>query len=266
MLKDAPLHMDTLARTTGEYHAMMLFNSFVGYLMGISEHGITFSHNTHLTPSNLNHVSLLLRVLTPTLKGSVCKRSIHALQECMEALGGVGYLDNTENEAINISRLYRDCCVLSIWEGTTDVLATDMLRVIKGRSGADVLDAVGQWILKALGSTTLHPLQSEKSLLLTSWQKLQEKFVTTSANELLPRARQLLFELSDITMGVLLIADAEIDGNEAAMAVCSRFLQNHLDMSTFASSQAHQSLALNQRIVYGEDADLSPTHYTPSRL
>ena len=29
MLKDAPLHMDTLARTTGEYHAMMLFNSFV---------------------------------------------------------------------------------------------------------------------------------------------------------------------------------------------------------------------------------------------
>jgi alkylation response protein AidB-like acyl-CoA dehydrogenase len=84
MLKDAPLHMNTLANITGEYQAMMLFTFFVAWLMGISEHtsrnpGEKYGARSQLRPEKESDIPLLLRVLTPVLKASVCKRSIHAL-------------------------------------------------------------------------------------------------------------------------------------------------------------------------------------------
>jgi alkylation response protein AidB-like acyl-CoA dehydrogenase len=111
MLKDNVLHMNTLAKITGDYHAMILFTFFVAYLMGMEEHPESRSSETStsparnlLRPSTPKDTSLLLRVLTSILKAAVCKRSIHSLQECMEALGGIGYLENVENEALNIAR------------------------------------------------------------------------------------------------------------------------------------------------------------------
>jgi alkylation response protein AidB-like acyl-CoA dehydrogenase len=255
MLTNAPLHMSTLSKITGEYHAMMLFNFFVAYLMGISEHRVTGLPTSRLTPSNPKDVSLLLRILTPVLKGAVCKRSIHALQECMEALGGVGYLDNTENEAINISRLYRDCCVLSIWEGTTDVLATDMLRVLKGQSGSDVLNALELWISTSLEVRGAHPtpFQSESKMIERYFTNWRETIGATESDELLPHARQLLFEVADIVMSVLLITDAGSDGDEATMVLCSRFLLDHNILGNIVSTgKSTSSLEMNQKIVYGK--------------
>lgn len=65
--------------------------------------------------------SNLLRLLTPAVKGITAKKAIAGLAECMESLGGVGYLEN-EDMQFNIARLYRDANVLSIWEGTTDMM------------------------------------------------------------------------------------------------------------------------------------------------
>jgi len=76
----------------------------------------------------------------------------------MESLGGVGYLEN--EPLFNVARLYRDCSVLSIWEGTTDVLAADIVRVLKPSRGksqvvgvvlgreesVDVRDVFGRWM------------------------------------------------------------------------------------------------------------------------
>ena len=58
----------------------------------------------------------LLRLLTPALKGHCSKTAIAGLQECMECMGGVGYLENDDMQ-FNIARLYRDANVLPIWEG-----------------------------------------------------------------------------------------------------------------------------------------------------
>jgi alkylation response protein AidB-like acyl-CoA dehydrogenase len=126
LLKDNDLHMSTLATIVSDYHTSMLFVFLVAYLTGIEEHAdaleVAETYQPRIRPKSLSHTQALLRVMTSILKAVVCKKSIHGLQECMEALGGVGYLDNSENESINIARLYRDCCVLSIWEGTTDGL------------------------------------------------------------------------------------------------------------------------------------------------
>jgi hypothetical protein len=55
--------------------------------------------------------------------------------EVLEAFGGAGYVEDT-----GLPALLRDAQVLSIWEGTTNVLSLDALRALgSDRSGLKVL-------------------------------------------------------------------------------------------------------------------------------
>lgn len=262
MLRDNPLHMNTLAKITGEYHAMMLFAFFVAWLLGLEE-----ASGPSSAPSNLRHavisrlepdarkdVSLLLRVLTSVLKAAVCKRSIHCLQECMEALGGIGYLDNVEDESLNIARLYRDCCVLSIWEGTTDVLATDTIRVLKGRTGAEAIEALDSWVDKGLNRKSRATMIDEKKSVWKAWTGVKKTLESGNAERLLPQARELVFRLADVVMGVLLITDTESDSDATIGQITSRYLNQAGMMSVGDVPEMRigkDSLKLNQEIVYG---------------
>lgn len=125
-------YMRTVARMHVEYRANVLFNFFVSALLGcveqkqIAEFQGKHGHGTKTGQlpgvKNANDAEWLLRVLTPALKGHCSKTAIAGLQECMESMGGVGYLENDDMQ-FNIARLYRDANVLPIWEGTTDVSA-----------------------------------------------------------------------------------------------------------------------------------------------
>ncbi|KAG4441009.1 hypothetical protein IFR05_003516 [Cadophora sp. M221] len=257
MLRDSSLHMSTLARITGEYKSMMLFAFFVASLMGVNEHGIADdSESIRLLPGRPADIHHLMRILTPVLKASVCKRSIHALQECMEALGGVGYLDNSENESINIARLYRDCCVLSIWEGTTDVLSSDTLRVLKGKSGKDVFDALDRWITKSLkDSTSNNPIH--ETAIVTTWSRLREFISTSSSEDLLSKARDLTFDIANIVMATLLLVEAGTDSDPAAMEIYTRFLRDKRiglpEGPRKSAISASSELRINRNIVYGNE-------------
>ena len=55
-----------------------------------------------------------------------------------EAFGGAGYIEDT-----GLPRLLRDAQVLSIWEGTTNILSLDALRAI------EKTDALAVWISDA---------------------------------------------------------------------------------------------------------------------
>ncbi len=46
----------------------------------------------------------------------------------------------------NVARLFRDGASLPIGEGTTDVLATDVVEVLKGKIGSHVIKALDRWI------------------------------------------------------------------------------------------------------------------------
>ncbi len=73
----------------------------------------------------------LLRILTPLAKFSVCKRARWSTGEAMEVRGGNGYIEDWINP-----RLLRDAHLGSIWEGSSSVIALDVLRAIE-RDGAD---------------------------------------------------------------------------------------------------------------------------------
>ena len=65
------------------------------------------------------------RVVTPAAKYWVCKRGPPSVAEAMEVLGGNGYVD--ENP---LPRWYREVPVNSIWEGSGNVIALDVLRAL----------------------------------------------------------------------------------------------------------------------------------------
>jgi putative acyl-CoA dehydrogenase len=66
------------------------------------------------------------RLMTPAAKFFVCKRAIALAGEAMEVLGGNGYVE----ESI-MPRIYREMPVNSIWEGSGNVMALDVLRALQ---------------------------------------------------------------------------------------------------------------------------------------
>jgi hypothetical protein len=68
----------------------------------------------------------LVRMLTPVAKALTGKAALFAITEAMEAIGGNAYIE----ESI-LPRLERDCQVLPIWEGTTNILVLDTMRAIR---------------------------------------------------------------------------------------------------------------------------------------
>jgi len=68
----------------------------------------------------------LVRVLTPLAKYTICKQARTVTAEAMEIRGGNGYIEDWVNP-----RLVRDALLGSIWEGSSNVIALDVLRCLR---------------------------------------------------------------------------------------------------------------------------------------
>ncbi len=73
----------------------------------------------------------LLRLALPAAKYWVCKRTSMVVAEALECLGGNGYVEES-----GLPRLYRDAPLNSIWEGSGNVTALDVLRALTRSPGA----------------------------------------------------------------------------------------------------------------------------------
>jgi alkylation response protein AidB-like acyl-CoA dehydrogenase len=113
-LSENPLHLDTLAGLQAEAEAAFHLAFYVAELTGRSETAEIDEADT-----------LLLRLLTPVMKLTTGKQAVMVASEVLEAFGGAGYVEDT-----GLPMLLRDSQVLPIWEGTTNVLALDMLRAL----------------------------------------------------------------------------------------------------------------------------------------
>lgn len=72
------------------------------------------------------HAAALVRVLTPLAKYRICKQARTVTAEAMEIRGGNGYINDFVNP-----RLLRDAHLGSIWEGSSNVIALDVLRCLR---------------------------------------------------------------------------------------------------------------------------------------
>ncbi|KAF4982897.1 hypothetical protein FZEAL_1593 [Fusarium zealandicum] len=262
-LTDSSLHMRTLSKMTSEYRGLMLLTMFTSYVLGVSEHNMPSSSDISpaleaLTPA-AEHVAPLIRVLTQLTKAYVCKASVQLLFSCMECLGGVGYLLNEEQEYLNIARLHRDCGVLPIWEGTTDVLSTDFLRALKHpKSGRDALEALQDFVKNGVA---LHGAEAKPNGWdpLRDWGDLRRRIERESQADLMGDAREVLWAVADLLVSVLLYVDASSDGDAVSQDLFIRFLEEKGIVKKRARISAKEQLARDIKIVYGSAAgEISP--------
>ncbi len=113
-LNEQSLHVETLSDLQVEFEACFQLTFKTVELLGKDELGQT-SPGEHA----------LLRLLTPIAKLYTAKKAISLTSEVLESFGGAGYIEDT-----GLPKLLRDSQVLSIWEGTTNVLSLDVLRAL----------------------------------------------------------------------------------------------------------------------------------------
>jgi hypothetical protein len=118
-LADKPLHIETLAGLQAEAEAAFHLAFRAAEWLGREEAGVLDGRGADV-----------LRLLTPICKLTTARQAVAAASEVIESFGGAGYVEDT-----GLPRLLRDAQVLSIWEGTTNVLALDVLRT-SARGGA----------------------------------------------------------------------------------------------------------------------------------
>jgi len=114
LLIELPLHRRTLALLEADFAAASAATWAMIRELGRIEHG-----HRQAQPK-------LQRLLTPVIKLGTARDAIAVTSEVLECFGGAGYVEDT-----GLPQLLRDVQVLSIWEGTTNVLALDLLRVIE---------------------------------------------------------------------------------------------------------------------------------------
>ena len=68
----------------------------------------------------------LVRILTPLIKFRACRDARKVTGDAMEVRGGCGYIEEWSDP-----RLVRDAHLGSIWEGTSNIVALDVIRAIK---------------------------------------------------------------------------------------------------------------------------------------
>ncbi len=122
-LAEQPLHADTLAGLRAEWMGALHLTFRVAELLGAQEAGELDDGGR-----------ALLRVLTPLAKLTTARQAVAVASEVVEAFGGAGYVEDT-----GIPMLLRDAQVLSIWEGTTNVLSLDTLRALDSAGGVETI-------------------------------------------------------------------------------------------------------------------------------
>ncbi|KAK3493872.1 acyl-CoA dehydrogenase/oxidase [Neurospora crassa] len=281
-----PLHMRTLADLTAEYHGLMLFTFYTLYILGLDEHlcSSSLSPSVSSSPPVLPPPPLhpltppttdpnlvpppppppppppLLRTLSSLHKTFVCHTTIPLSFSCMESLGGVGYLLNSDSEHLNLSRLFRDACVGAIWEGTTDVLASDTLRALK----QPAVGALG-WLVETGLAASLESKEAkaEGEKIRKCWDGLKRRIEKGKKEELVSEARGLTHRLAEVVIAVLWVVDARVRPGREVERMKRRWMAKHgfgpsgggdgeEEEEEEVKVEGDDELELDLAIVYGE--------------
>ncbi|MCV7496967.1 acyl-CoA dehydrogenase family protein [Micrococcus luteus] len=193
----------------------------------------------------------LIRVLTPIAKHYLCKRARHVTGEAMEIRGGSGYIED-----FPYTRLVRDSHLGSIWEGSSNVIALDVLRCLrKFRSHYTLADAMRAKLAAAEGTDAVPGAQT----LAGVWDELVRRgdaILEVADDEAQSRMRDYADDLAVTIQSTLLFEEAVAEmsgsGRHRKLLVANTYLQTVVRGRTDALSV---SLGWVNEILDGTDVD-----------
>ncbi|CAJ0584228.1 unnamed protein product, partial [Mesorhabditis spiculigera] len=234
-----PLHLATLAKLEVEARGCFLMLMDAARLLGVQESG----------KATLNDL-VMLRLITPVLKLYTAKQCVPLISEGIECFGGQGYIEDT-----GLPTLLRDAQVTPIWEGTTNVLSLDVLRVFSGKE--NVFQALNEYIKAILPKDGKPELKSSVDAVkkgMVQFGQILAKVNDSSLNSQMRVdvcARDIAFAIGKILSGSLLIRHAsDADSTTADIEVAKRWCLEQelvrLDLEWFTK----QRIANDRAIVF----------------
>lgn len=142
----------------------------------------------------------LVRILTPLIKFRACRDARKVTGDAMEVRGGCGYIEEWSDP-----RLVRDAHLGSIWEGTSNIVALDVIRAIRREGSLDALTSHLQALMAASTSQMDHALHEALTMGLERARALALKAAEPGADAL---ARQAASALYHVTTAVAMVWEA----------------------------------------------------------
>lgn len=155
----------------------------------------------------------LLRILTPLIKFRACRDARRVTGDAMEVRGGAGYIEEWPEP-----RLVRDAHLGSIWEGTSNIVALDVMRAAR-REGA--LIALQNHIRAEVARSGMTALLAP----LAGAIRLAERAMAPDGTHL---ARSAATALYHVTTASAFAAEAAALGDASRQTLADLVLRHHL--------------------------------------
>ena len=233
-LEGHPLHVETMADSYTQLALGTLLTLELAHLMGKNETGVANQGE-----------EAVLRLLTPVVKLYTGKLAVAFTSELLETFGGAGYMEDTE-----IPLLFRDAQVFPIWEGTTNVLSLDVLRVLRQPQNLELYFVEVQEKLKNITQLTTERAWVEKALMdlqnYAAWMK------SASEDEVQAGARSLAWSLGQVFAAATLLEMTE-GQSEPGFKSWTRLLATRLGQRPLAqlSTPSREQIAAAGDLVRG---------------
>ena len=146
----------------------------------------------------------LIRILTPLAKHTLCKRARQVTGEAMEVRGGNGYIEDWVNP-----RLLRDAHLGSIWEGSSNVIALDVLRCMSREQGHRILIETYLERLSALEDPEVKPAAQDLVLRLDALLTRGDGLLAAEPFEQQARVAVYADDICRAVMAALLLEQAQ---------------------------------------------------------
>jgi alkylation response protein AidB-like acyl-CoA dehydrogenase len=162
----------------------------------------------------------LLRILTPLVKFRACRDNIAVATGAMEARGGNGYIEEWV-----AARLVRDAHIGVLWEGTSNIIALDLIGRAVGKAGAH--RALAQRLSERLEATQAVPAEHRARLgkALDRAMALAEAVARNRQSEHL--SRKAATALYNAVSAALLAHEGTQDARDARRLLVSRMVLEH---------------------------------------
>ncbi len=165
---------------------------------------------------------ILNRLLIALVKMRTAEEAVTFSHEAIEMHGGNGYIEDFVTP-----RLLRDAQVLTVWEGTANILGLEVLRLINKYNGAHIFETYIKKLLKELPDNMrpyLSPIQTGLERLddyIQQVQKLDSKVQTY-------HAKKIANLLTDLFLSASAFTEA-IDGGERKLLIARQFCKQVWD-------------------------------------
>ena len=175
----------------------------------------------------------LARIMTPLIKFRACRDARRVAGDAMEVRGGCGYIEEWSDP-----RIVRDAHLGSIWEGTSNIVALDVVRAIRREGSLPVLRAHCEGLLSE--SDLGEALRARLRGALERACALAERAAESGADTIARRAASALYH---ITTAIAMAWEATQIGAPERKVLAELVLRHRLEPQDPLADDRHAELA-----------------------